>query len=480
MLDYPSRAIAARLLLLGVLMISLNLAAQPHQVYRDWAELQHALHRTPLNQRSLHQAHLHLFRLAERMPWRVDLWHAAGIYALWAGEWDAGLKYLSQIDFNPLNASEWLLVGDAYASLDQFEPAENAWQQSARLKEDIDVYKRFYELHQKNADYDALLTDLQNLTRLDPASQELFYQRMVYLSASDPQQALDWLDQAPELDPSIKTKLEVLERKLLSATLADSPAVQILISGQGLADIGEWQLALLAFQRAAQLEPAYPEAWAFLGEARQQVDPSSPEIALNDLQYALNLDPNSISAVTMLALYWQRQGDWQRASDLFQTAVNLQPENPAWLAALGGLSALQGDLQTAESYYLKAVAQAPRQSTYYNLLANFYILNQIQIREKALPASLKAVEIDPENPISLTTLAQVYLLLDEQDQGIQTLNTVLQKNPDFARAHYVLGMAYLYRGQSNLAYDHLSRAIEYATDSATLDQAQRALRYYFP
>jgi Tfp pilus assembly protein PilF len=142
---------------------------------------------------------------------------------------------------------------------------------------------------------------------------------------------------------------------LLLAALADPADVQYLITGQGLADLGEWELAKMAFQHSLQLAPGYAEAWAFLSEARQKINPPEPAAALEDLQHALTLDPESISAITMLALYWQRQGQTQRASDLFRTAANLEPKDPAWYAALGSLAGSQGKLTDAEWYYRFAV-----------------------------------------------------------------------------------------------------------------------------
>jgi tetratricopeptide (TPR) repeat protein len=100
--------------------------------------------------------------------------------------------------------------------------------------------------------------------------------------------------------------------------------------------------------------------------------------------------------------------------------------------------------------------------------------------EKALPAASKAVEIDPQNPENLTTLAQVYLLLDDRIQAIELLQSALAIDQDYARAHFLLGMAYLYQGQTEDAREHLVKASENAQDSATLEQAQRAIRYYLP
>ena len=480
MRDSPRSALLNRFFLLTILICALNLAARPHQVSQVWSNIQNVYQTRPFSQANVEVLYKRMTFLAQAMPWRDDLWRAAGNYALWAGAWQSGLDSFSRINFTGLDAEQWMAVGDAYNQLEQFDRAEASWQSSFALEQNAAVYQRIYDLHRQNDDDEAILADLQELTRLEPENSPLAYQFAIHLAASVPQQALDYLKQRPEFEEPYQAKMELLEQKLLSATLSDSSAVQILISGQGLAELKEWDLAVLAFRQSIQLEPGYAEGWAFLGEAYQQLDPPQTENALKSLRTALSLDPKSISTITMLALYWQRQGEFQRAAGLFRTAASLQPDNPAWWAALGSLASVQGNLSDAETYFAAAVDLSPQQSTYYNLLANFYIQNQIQIEEKALPAAIRAVEISPTDPESLSTLAQVYLLLDDGDKAVQILQSTVSLNPNFAKGHYLLGMAYIFRNQPDLAYAHLVKARDTAQDSAILEQVQRAVSYYFP
>jgi len=480
MRSFPFSALANRLILLAILICALNLSARPQKITRNWELIQDVYQTHRLDPAAARRLYSSLQLNAQAAPWRQDLWHAAGIYALWAGEWQAGLDLLEVIQFKGLDASEWRDVGDAYLQTGQTELAESAWRQSLSLEDDASVYRRLYDLHLQKADQAAVLADLQALTRLEPENDEFAYPYVLRLAASDPQKALDFLEKRAGFGQGFQANIESLQQKLRLATLNDSPAAQILIAGQGLAEIGSWELAVEAFQQSIRLETGYAEAWAFLGEAYQQIEPAQPQAALSALHTALSLNPKSISTLTMLALYWQRQGDYQRAAGLFHSAAENDPNNPAWLAALAGLASLQGNLPEAEAYYAAALELAPRQPFYYNLLANFYIQNQVQIEEKALPIALQAVEIDPADPESQTTLAQIYLLLSKEDQAVPILQAVVAQAPDYAKAHYLLGLVYIYRSQTDLAYGHLILARENAQDEALLEQAQRALSYYFP
>ena len=70
--------------------------------------------------------------------------------------------------------------------------------------------------------------------------------------------------------------------------------------------MGEWEYAREAFRRATDLDPEYADAWAFLGEAQQQISGketgSYSEVGLSELQRALQVDPNSILANFFMGL----------------------------------------------------------------------------------------------------------------------------------------------------------------------------------
>jgi tetratricopeptide (TPR) repeat protein len=467
--------VSLRIGLVTALILALNLAARPHRLDEAWLHISQS---DPADDQAA--IAVSLARLAQAQPWRKDLWYRAA-QAAWAAEsWQLGITCLEQLDPDTWTAADWLSLGDAYQALNQPEKAFQAWERSLALEETVQAHTRLYEVHRLNQDFSRILDSLTALHRLQPADDSLTYQLVIYQAAIQPERALDTLQQAEIKDETTRLQLQTLERKLLSATLEENPAAQFMGAGQALAELGEWDLAAQAFQQAVLVEPGYAEAWAYLGETRQHLNPPQPQAALSDLRQALRLNPKSVPTLSMLALYWQRQGDLARAADLYHTVADLEPDNPTWYAALGGIANAQGELAEAERYYLQAVTLAPQEAVYLRLLAGFYILNQVEVEQKAIPAALQAVQIAPDDPANQAILGQAYLMNDELEKALQVLTQALSLDENYAPAHLYLGTLYLYRGDSGLAQFHLARANEQATDSATKDQAQRMLNTYFP
>ena len=135
---------------------------------------------------------------------------------------------------------------------------------------------------------------MQTLLSLNPSDVKLYYQVGLLYAITEPLKALPFLAQAVEIDPSNATNAQELYDKIRTANLFDQPAYTLLASGRQLADMGEWVYAAEAFKQATELDPGYADAWAFLGEAQQQISMqetgSSSETGLTELEQALQLD----------------------------------------------------------------------------------------------------------------------------------------------------------------------------------------------
>lgn len=467
--------ISLRICLAAGLVLALNLASQPHRLADEWLSLRQA--ETNLNP-ALQAASL--VRLAQAQPWRDDLWRKAMQSAWLAQDWQLGIDCLERLDPHTLTADDLLHLGDAYLALGQPESAVHAWESSIKITETIPAHTRLYEYYTSNQDFTHIRQSLAALHRLQPSEEGITYLLVVHQAAFQPAAALDILKNIEIQDEVVRSQLQTLQTRLRAAALEDNPTTQILAAGQALGDLGEWQLAFQAFQQSVQMDPGFADAWAYLGEARQHLSPAQTQAALADLRHALRLNPKSIVTLSLLALYWQRQGDLARAGDLYRSVTELEPHNPTWYAALGGVANAQGALAAAEAYYRQAVTLAPGEAVYPRLLASFFILNQVNIHQGAIPAALEAVRIDPQDPANLAVLGQAYLMDDDPVNALLALNQALALDENYAPAHLYLGTLYLYQGDSGLAEFHLLRASEQATDPITQDQAARMLRSYFP
>jgi len=237
----------------------------------------------------------------------------------------------------------------------------------------------------------------------------------------------------------------------------------LLAAGRELALMSEWELAAHAFQQAVETRQDYAEAWAYLGESYQHLDAESPNISPNgdilSLQKALELAPQSLSANTFMALYWQRQERYDLALDYLDTAAALDPRNPAVQADLGDNLGVLGDLVAAQEHYQLAIEYSPRDPTYLRAFALFCIRYNVDLRDTALPAARQAVIFAPEDPDSLDVMGQVLFQLEDFVNAERFYQRALENDPAYAPAHLHLGQLYIFEEKLALAREHLLQAL---------------------
>lgn len=423
--------------------------------------------------------------IAKFEPWRNELWELAGLSALQGDLPQVAIAYLERArGVRLLSPEAYLSLGDAYQQIGNRLAAQTTWQaaldQGASAQE---VYKRLLTIHRAEADDAAIIADLQALTALNPADGELHYLLGLYLATQQPEAALAHLAQAAEINQGLKPKAEALLRAITSARRADDVAYTFLEVGRALAALGEWELAEEAFLQAAEQRPDYADAWAYLGEARQQNLPRGEALAdqgLAELDRALSLDARSLAANTFMALYWQRRAEYARALEVMQAITRIYPDNPVLQAELGRALALTGDLPGALRAYQRAATLAPRNPDYWRLLADFCVRHEYQVRQVALPAARQAAALDPNDPANLDMLGQVLLLLQDLTSAERAFQRALDVDANYSPAHVHLGLALILREEHAQAYSRWEQVVQKDPHSPAAEQARRLLQNYFP
>lgn len=469
-----------RIILLSILIALLGLSPHPRTASSDLASARLSIASGELLDASHYLADAGLY-----YPWRYDLNIQAGHYSLEAGDAAAAIQYLERPGtISHLTYDDKVILGDAYLKNDEPFMAEALWKSLSQAKESTQVIQRLLDLYRERRDYSSVVNQLQNMLELNPSDPTLYYQLGTLYSAIDPMNALPFLAQAAEMDTKDASNARLLHDKIRTANLFDNPAYMYLIAGRQLANSGEWELAVVAFEHAIQLQPTYADAWAFLGEARGQVavleEGAISAAGLYELDHALQLDPGSVLVNTFMGLYWERQQDYARAQVYIEKAIGSNPTDAYLYSELGSILSKSGDLPAAQSAYETAIQLSPRDSLFYRLLAEFALRNQIQIRQIALPAARQAVTIEPVGASSLDLFAQVMLALQDYHTAERYLLDALRADPGFTPAYLHLGTAYLFLGKPDLARQYLSLAQTVAPESWVSSQAKRMLDYYFP
>jgi len=428
------------------------------------------------------QAAYNLAAIAEIAPAYTGLWEQAGFAALRSGNYQEAADYFDQAQQQrSLSRAGQEALAEAYLHLGQGERAESIWSELVQTGAGTaDVHKQLLSVHLSRKDFTAAIDDLRHLVALHPDQADYRYDLGLLLSTQQPDIAMPYLSQAAELDPSYRRQVDVVRKGILRGQQEGVESYALVESGRSLASLGEWELAATAFEGATVLRPDYADAWAFLGEARQHLtEPDTATVGLDELQQALALAPTSLTANTLMALYWQRRSKFDLALEHLQTIRKEYPSNPAITAEVGSTLAMQGELSAAHDTYQQVVELTSEDPFYLSQMANFSVQYEYFAREVGLPAARKAVLQSPDDPYVLDTMGQVLFLLGDVNTAERYFNQALVRDPNYPSAHIHMGLSKILQGESTAAQQHWDYVISLDPASADAEQASRLISTYF-
>ncbi|MCL5428999.1 MAG: tetratricopeptide repeat protein [Chloroflexi bacterium] len=290
---------------------------------------------------------------------------------------------------------------------------------------------------------------------------DISYEQGLEWAAIDPLAALPFLEDLAFSSHPEAESARTLTQAIRSARLVEDPAYLLTASGQALAAIGEWRLSRKALLQAVQVDPDYAEAWAYLGEAQQQ----NGEDGYPALQRALDLNPNSISALLFTGLYWQRQQEFSRAGLYYHMAALLDPENASIQVQWGQNSILAGDVIGAREHFEAATEISPDDLEIWAYVARYCVDSELFVEELGLPAALLVLREQPENPEAVVLAGRAYLSVGNKVAARAYLEQAVELDQEYMPAHYYLGLFLLANEEYTQAFVHLNKVIELAPGS---------------
>jgi TolB-like protein/Tfp pilus assembly protein PilF len=188
--------------------------------------------------------------------------------------------------------------------------------------------------------------------------------------------------------------------------------------------------ALVHFERAIELDPAYARAYAMAG-----------------------------TAASLLRTYGDDSEQTARKIPRYiDRALELAPDlGEAWAARGAQLEQVR-DLRNAERAYLRSVELAPGYATGYQWLGEFY-QDQLGEMDKALPLLERATTLDPLSPIIQKEYAVGLAAVQRLDEAERILDRLLQAHPRFAVGHEKLALLRMQRGDLSGALRAIETAI---------------------
>ena len=415
---------------------------------------------------------------AERLPWQPSLWEKAGDAYLNGKDYThAKYAYEVAVDRQALSPHGYMDWGDAVFALGNPGAAVDLWnEQMTKGVSPSTLLPRIAHGYQDLRLYTDEINAWQKYLVYRPDDAAAHYRLGLLLATSAPAEALPELMQAVRLDPALDTSVESLRSALNTALLSDDRAYQFVVSGRALGAAGNWDLAEQAFRNAIAVQADYAEAWAWLGEAKQQLG----QDGLVEIGRAIAFDPNSAMVESLYSLYLQRQKQPKQALAAMQKAAALEPENPGWQMALGEAFEQTGDLVSALAYYQNATVLSPNEAAFWRALAEFSLRNNLDLAGIGLPAARRLVELSNSDWRSDDIAGQILLETDNLVGAEMLLKKAIELDPTQAAPYLHLGLLYMQSGDRTAAFAYLKQAKAFDQDSPIGWQASRLLEKYFP
>jgi len=274
----------------------------------------------------------------------------------------------------------------------------------------------------------------------------------VLLATSDPAAGLPHLEAA-----GIPLALDV--RAALSEA-TDDPAYRLARIGQICLSYDRPALAQAALRQAVADNPGYADAHALLGQALERLGRS--EEALDHLQRAVRLAPDSPLTRSLLGLHLLRRGRPTEARPHLEAAYDLDPTNPVLCLYLAWLYADLRAYDAVDAWLREAIRLAMDDPVAMESIARFCIGRGLV--KRGLEAARALVGMEPESAIAHDLLGWALFLAGDLQGAEEQITSALQLAPDWAWGYYHLWEVYRRLGKSDEARVARQKALDLCTD----------------
>lgn len=217
---------------------------------------------------------------------------------------------------------------------------------------------------------------------------------------------------------------------------------------QGVAHLSrdDYARALPFFEQAAELDPNYTEAWHQAGFCYGMLGRHAESLKAS--KQAAKLRPDWAETYVNIGFSSFALGQYREAADAYRKAIKIDDTNSdaqyAYGLALGKLNRTDEEILA----YKRTVALRPDHS---NALEK---LGQAYFRQKKWANAVEAFEqlrIYKPEAQTFNQLGEGYLELGKTEESLSAFNNALGYDPDFGKARYNLGRAYIKMGSPEMA-----------------------------
>lgn len=218
---------------------------------------------------------------------------------------------------------------------------------------------------------------------------------------------------------------------------------------QGLAQLSrdDYGRAVTLFEKAAETDPNYAEAWYQIGFCYGMIGRHAESLRAS--RQAAKLRPEWAEVYVNIGASSYALKEFKDASDAYRMATRLDADNAdaqfAYGLTLGKLNRPEEEILA----YRRAVAIKPDHAAAYEQLGLAFLKQKRFVEAVGAFEQLKTYKSDAK---TYNYLGECYLESGKTAESIDAFNSAIGFNPDFEKARYNLGRAYLKAGDRDSAY----------------------------
>lgn len=217
-----------------------------------------------------------------------------------------------------------------------------------------------------------------------------------------------------------------------------------------------YKKALLCWQKTAKIDPNHPQinyriAQAYLAQG-------DLENARNSFLDELRKNPADIDVIGDFGLLLLQAGDIDSAREKFNRILEIYPDSAPAILYLAEIAYNSKDYKKAVHLYKQAIEKDG------SLLGPRYRLALCNLSDgqnaKAKAYLASELQLSPDNPDILLSMATIFLKLDDPDCASNCLLKAIDLDPSNADAYYYLGCINILKARPQNAAELLQKAIQ--------------------
>lgn len=374
-------------------------------------------------------------------------------------------------------ARQYYITGEKEKALGVIEKAKSS---SKRLPEEELVELLALEAYLRH-DWDQAIAYYKKLTSIYPENigahgdlGTIYYQKKMMC-----EEGIAEFEKILELDPQGITHYSTFAYNLLGwayfrkgelgkadeafkkyVALLPNQAYPLTVLGDFHLIVGNYDEAIMNFEQSLEIDPDYLLTSELLGEA--YLAKGMYTQALRSYRTYLGVSATEIEKAKAHSLFgrlYYLKGEYTKATEECLQALHLNPEmiQAHWIQGLTLVKKGMFDQAETEALNIERLIEKTKDDesqTYY-----YHLLGELAFSKNLYPQALenlgKAANIKSlDRAFFVNSLGQAYFKLGQLDEAAEEFQAVLEINPNYAQAHYLLGLIYEKKGEKGKARDH--------------------------